>query len=122
MKLNCIHCGGAFTVRGEQLGAAVACPHCHSTVNLPRADDGSGEQKDDDRAAQPSGTLTNSVSALTSFIIHTLLFILIALLPDDGSTASFDRSTINETFKKPFDAALLAERLRTLIGAKKELV
>jgi len=48
--------------------------------------------------------------------------ILIALLPDDGSTMSFDRSTINETFKKPFDAALLAERLRTLIGARKELV
>ena len=48
--------------------------------------------------------------------------ILIALLPDDGSNASFDRSSINETFKKPFDAALLAERLRTLIGARKELV
>jgi excisionase family DNA binding protein len=48
--------------------------------------------------------------------------ILIALLPDDGSTLSFDRSAINETFKKPFDSALLAERLRTLIGAKKELV
>jgi excisionase family DNA binding protein len=48
--------------------------------------------------------------------------ILIALLPDDGATASFDRSAINETFKKPFDAALLAERLRTLVGAKKELV
>ncbi|GHT17988.1 hypothetical protein FACS1894189_4990 [Planctomycetales bacterium] len=48
--------------------------------------------------------------------------ILIALLPDDGSTVSFDRSCINETFKKPFDAALLAERLRTLVGSKKELV
>ncbi len=48
--------------------------------------------------------------------------ILIALLPDDGSSTSFDRSSINETFKKPFDAALLAERLKTLIGAKKELV
>ena len=48
--------------------------------------------------------------------------ILIALLPDDGASTSFDRSSINETFKKPFDAALLAERLRTLIGAKKELV
>lgn len=51
--------------------------------------------------------------------------ILIALLPDvpdDGSSLSFDRSSINETFKKPLDAALLAERLRTLIGAKKELV
>ena len=44
--------------------------------------------------------------------------ILIALLPDDGSSTSFDRSAINETFK-PFDAALLAERLRTLIGAKR---
>jgi excisionase family DNA binding protein len=48
--------------------------------------------------------------------------ILIALLPDDGSPLSFDRSTINETFKKPFDVALLAERLRTLIGSRKELV
>lgn len=48
--------------------------------------------------------------------------ILIALLPDDGSSTSFDRSAINETFKKPFDASLLAERLRTLIGGKKELV
>ena len=48
--------------------------------------------------------------------------ILIALLPDDGGSTSFDRSTINETFRKPFDAALLAERLRTLISARKELV
>lgn len=48
--------------------------------------------------------------------------ILIALLPDDGNPNSFDRSTINETFKKPFDAALLAERIRTLVGARKELV
>jgi DNA-binding response OmpR family regulator len=48
--------------------------------------------------------------------------ILIALLPDDGNVMSFDRSSINETFKKPFDARLLAERLRTLIGNKKELV
>ncbi len=48
--------------------------------------------------------------------------ILIALLPDDGSSISFDRSSINETFKKPFDAALLAERLRTFMGARNELV
>jgi excisionase family DNA binding protein len=48
--------------------------------------------------------------------------ILIALLPDDGNSMSFDRSTINETFKKPFDTQLLAERLKTLIGARKELV
>jgi PleD family two-component response regulator len=47
--------------------------------------------------------------------------ILIALLPDDGNPMSFYRSTINETFKKPFDASLLAERLQTLIGTRKEL-
>jgi excisionase family DNA binding protein len=48
--------------------------------------------------------------------------ILVALLPDDDGSTNFDRSTINETFKKPFDVALLAERLRTLIGSRKELV
>ncbi len=48
--------------------------------------------------------------------------VLIALLPDDGSSTSFDRSAINETFKKPFDAALLAQRLQTLVGSRKELV
>jgi PleD family two-component response regulator len=31
--------------------------------------------------------------------------ILIALLPDDGSSISFDRSAINETFKKAFRRA-----------------
>ncbi len=41
--------------------------------------------------------------------------ILIALL-DHTTPTSFDRSSINETFKKPFDAALLAERLQTLVG------
>jgi excisionase family DNA binding protein len=48
--------------------------------------------------------------------------ILVALSPDDERETSFDRSSINETYKMPFDPALLAERLRTLIGAKKELL
>ncbi|MDO4570521.1 MAG: helix-turn-helix domain-containing protein [Planctomycetia bacterium] len=49
--------------------------------------------------------------------------ILIALLPDDGCKNDyFDRSTITETFRKPFDVTLLAERLKTLVGGRKELV
>ena len=48
--------------------------------------------------------------------------VVIALLPDDGCTTPFDRSSINETFKKPFDVALLAERLQVLVGSKKQLV
>lgn len=48
--------------------------------------------------------------------------VVIALLPDDGCTTPFDRSSINETFKKPFDVSLLAERLQVLVGSKKQLV
>ncbi len=47
--------------------------------------------------------------------------ILIALLPDDDNEPEFDRSIVNESFRKPFDVALLAERLKTLIGTRKEL-
>lgn len=52
---------------------------------------------------------------------HFAETIIVALLPDDGSPMSLDRGTINETFKKPFDSRLLAERLKTLVGARKEL-
>lgn len=47
--------------------------------------------------------------------------ILLAVLPNDGAN-DFDRSMINETFKKPFDCALLEERVRTLVNAKKQFV
>ncbi|MFH1656440.1 MAG: helix-turn-helix domain-containing protein [Candidatus Nealsonbacteria bacterium] len=47
--------------------------------------------------------------------------IIIALLPNNNSSTPFDRSSIDEMFKKPFDIALLVERVRTLISTKKEL-
>ncbi len=47
--------------------------------------------------------------------------VLVALLSDDDTASGFDRSLFNETFRKPFDAALLAERIRTLVGRKKQL-
>ena len=46
--------------------------------------------------------------------------VLVGLLSDDDS-ASIDRTLFNETFRKPFDTALLAERIRTLVGRKKQL-
>jgi len=48
--------------------------------------------------------------------------IVIALLPECEDYICFARSIVNETLKKPIDAAGLAERLRTLVGAKKELI
>ena len=47
--------------------------------------------------------------------------VLVGLLSDDDTASGFDRSVFNETFRKPFDAALLAERIRTLINRKKQL-
>ena len=48
--------------------------------------------------------------------------VLIGLLSDEDNASGFDRTVFNETFRKPFDAALLAERIRTLVGRKKQLV
>jgi DNA-binding response OmpR family regulator len=47
--------------------------------------------------------------------------VLIGLLSDEDNASGFDRTLFNETFRKPFDAALLAERIRTLVGRKKQL-
>lgn len=47
--------------------------------------------------------------------------VLVALLSDEDTASGIDRSIFNETFRKPFDAALLAERIRTLVGRKKQL-
>ena len=47
--------------------------------------------------------------------------VLIGLLSDEDNASGFDRTIFNETFRKPFDAALLAERIRTLVGRKKQL-
>ena len=47
--------------------------------------------------------------------------VLIGLLNDEDSASGFDRTIFNETFRKPIDSALLAERIRTLVGRKKQL-
>jgi len=47
--------------------------------------------------------------------------VLIALLSDEDTAAGFDRTVFNETFRKPFDSALLAERIRTLVSRRKTL-
>ena len=47
--------------------------------------------------------------------------VLVALLSDEDNASGFDRTIFNETFRKPFDTALLAERIRTLVSRKKQL-
>ncbi|MEZ6057377.1 MAG: response regulator [Planctomycetaceae bacterium] len=47
--------------------------------------------------------------------------VLVGLLSDDDNASGFDRTLFSETFRKPFDANLLAERIRTLVSRKKQL-
>jgi excisionase family DNA binding protein len=46
--------------------------------------------------------------------------VLIGVLPEGGANG-FDRSTLNETFKRPFDPALLAVRLRRMLATQAAL-
>ena len=48
--------------------------------------------------------------------------VLIGLLSEEDNASGFDRSVLNETFRKPFDSALLVERIKTLVSRKKQLV
>ncbi len=48
--------------------------------------------------------------------------ILIAVLPDDNRAIDCRSVDFTDIFQQPFDPVLLATRLRTLIGAHKELV
>lgn len=47
--------------------------------------------------------------------------VLIGLLSDEDNESGFDRTIFNETFRKPFDVSLLAERVRNLVARKKQL-
>ena len=47
--------------------------------------------------------------------------ILIALLSAGEDPSGFDRTPFDETFRKPVDSSLIAERIRTLVGKKKQL-
>ncbi|RPI73962.1 MAG: response regulator [Planctomycetaceae bacterium] len=47
--------------------------------------------------------------------------VLVGLLSDEDNASGFDRSIFSETFRKPFDVALLAERIRTLVSRRKQL-
>ncbi len=44
--------------------------------------------------------------------------ILLAVFPTGTQLATIDRSGINETFQRPFDPKLLAERIQSLMGSR----
>ena len=77
VKIVCIHCGGEFSIRAQDLGGKGLCPHCKGEITLPKA-----EQPQAEAAAHrpgPTSWLDGSISGLVSLVFHMALFLLIAL-------------------------------------------
>jgi len=77
MKILCIHCGGEFSIKAEQLGGKGSCPHCKAEVTLPKA-------HEDPPVHEPARrgvfqVLDGSISGLGSMIIHMTILLVIAL-------------------------------------------
>lgn len=59
--------------------------------------------------------------AMTDHVRQSMPEIILVALLTDEEMETVDRNVFNETFRKPFDTALLAERIRTLVNRKKQL-
>ncbi len=89
MELACIHCGWQFTITPDQLGTESKCPRCGETIALPQADDlapdGAAYAVEHDAVVRRKQWLSNSISALTSCVIHMALVIVLAMVTYGGS-------------------------------------
>jgi hypothetical protein len=83
MKIVCIHCGGEFSIRAEDLGGMGRCPHCKGQISLPKPESPA------DAAAHrpaPANWFDSSFSGVASLVIHLVVFLAIALIQADGGT------------------------------------
>jgi von Willebrand factor type A domain-containing protein len=83
MKIVCIHCGGEFTISPQDLGGQGRCPHCHGTIALPKAATPARAETKPPRQ-RPTNWLEGSISGLISLVLHTAVFILVALFQATG--------------------------------------
>ena len=77
MKILCIHCGGEFSIKAEQLGSKGSCPHCQAEISLPKAHEDAPVQAPQRRSVFQ--LLDGSISGLGSMIVHMAALLLIAL-------------------------------------------
>ena len=86
MKILCIHCGGEFSIKPEQLGAKGSCPHCQAEITLPKAHEDAPAHVPLRRSVFQ--LLDGSISGLGSMIIHMTILLLVALFQSqDGGGA-----------------------------------
>jgi Mg-chelatase subunit ChlD len=83
MKIICVHCGGEFTIRAEDLGGNGFCPHCRGAIALPKATAPAAAEQKPERQ-RPTNWLEGSISGLISLVLHMTVFLAVALLQTTG--------------------------------------
>lgn len=83
MKIVCIHCGGEFSIRAEDLGGSGYCPHCRGQIALPKPSSRTPEEEAPPRG-RPLAWLDSSISGLASLVIHMAIFLIVALWQAGG--------------------------------------
>jgi Mg-chelatase subunit ChlD len=85
MKIICIHCGGEFAIRAEDLGGRGLCPHCRREVALPKVSNAAAAAKKPEKH-RPTNWLEGSISGLISMVLHMLVFLAVALFQTTGGS------------------------------------
>jgi len=85
MKIICVHCGGEFTIRAEDLGGQGFCPHCRGAIVLPKASTPAPPERKQQRH-RPTSWLEGSISGLISMVLHMSVFLAVALLQTPGGS------------------------------------
>lgn len=83
MKIVCIHCGGEFSIRAEDLGGTGRCPHCKGAISLPKPESPAAEPV---HRPAPTNWLDSSFSGVASLVIHLAIFLAIALIQRGSGT------------------------------------
>jgi len=84
MKIVCIHCGGEFSIKAEDLGGSGVCPHCKGQIALPKPAGQPAEAQPS--RGRPLAWLDGSISGLASLVIHMTIFLVIALWQIEGGS------------------------------------
>ena len=84
MKIVCIHCGGEFSIKADDLGGTGFCPHCKGEIALPKPAGQPAEAPPP--RGRPLAWLDGSISGLASLVIHMTIFLVVALWQIDGGT------------------------------------
>ena len=84
MKIVCIHCGGEFSIKADDLGGSGRCPHCKGEVALPKP--AAQQTAEPPARGRPLAWLDGSISGLASLVIHMTIFLVVALWSVDGGT------------------------------------